>query len=162
MTGEHRIKARVLLVDDEVCFSQPLAKRLARRVTTVETAHSGEAALDLLGERMDANGACGVDVVVLDMKMPGMDGMQTLTAIRECFVDVEVIMLTGHTSLDGAVEGMKLGALHYLMKPCELGELLAKIDDAWRCRVKGDACRAGAGLDDKDTQGTQGAQGAQG
>ncbi len=70
------------------------------------------------------------DVVLLDVKMPGMDGIQTLSEIRAGFPLTEVIMLTGHATVESAIEGMKLGASDYLMKPCELEDLVAKIQEA--------------------------------
>ncbi len=76
-----------------------------------------------------------MDVVILDMKMPGMDGIETLTRIKREHADVEVIMLTGHANVDAAIQGMKLGAFDYLMKPAEMDDLFYKIQDAHKKRV---------------------------
>ena len=114
---------RVLLVDDEVDFVRTVAKRLKRHELSVEAAHNGEDALRHLADNP-------TDVVVLDMKMPGMDGIEVLRRIKERETLVEVIMLTGHASVGAAIEGMELGAFDYLMKPVEFDELLYKIQDA--------------------------------
>ena len=114
---------RTLLVDDENEFLEPLVKRLRRRKIDVRTAASGEAALEMLA-------AAPVDVVVLDVRMPGMDGIQTLREIKARDPGVEVIMLTGHASIEVAVEGMELGAFDYLMKPMNIDELVYKLQDA--------------------------------
>jgi DNA-binding NtrC family response regulator len=116
--------ARVLLVDDEAPFVEALAKRLDKRGMTVITAFSGPEALN----KLEADP--GIDVVVLDVKMPGMDGIDTLKAIKAARPLVEVVMLTGHATVESAIEGMKLGALDYLMKPCEMEVLMAKVLEA--------------------------------
>ena len=113
----------VLLVDDEVPFVETMTKRLSKRELMVLPAYSGREAL----EKLEKN---GVDVVILDVKMPGMDGIETLREIKRTHPLVEVIMLTGHATVETAVEGMRLGAFDYLMKPCEIEELLAKVDEA--------------------------------
>lgn len=114
---------RVLLVDDEESYVDTLKKRLSRRGLVVLTANSGEAALAMLAEHP-------MDVVLLDVKMPGMDGMETLTRIKEAHPRVEVIMLTGHANVDVAIRGMEQGAFDYLMKPAEMDDLYYKIQDA--------------------------------
>ena len=114
---------RVLLVDDEVEFVQTVAKRLERNKLSVQAVHSGDDALRHLVDNP-------TDVVVLDMKMPGMDGIEALREIKAWQPLVEVIMLTGHASVEAAIEGMELGAFDYLMKPVEFDELLYKIQDA--------------------------------
>jgi DNA-binding NtrC family response regulator len=116
---------RVLLVDDEVDFVRTLAKRLKRNELSVQAAHSGEDALRHLADNP-------TDVVILDMKMPGMDGREVLREIKARQPLVEVIMLTGHASVEAAIDGMELGAFDYLMKPVEFEELLYKIQDAHR------------------------------
>jgi DNA-binding NtrC family response regulator len=116
---------RVLLVDDEIEFIQTLAKRLKRRNLEVSSALDGVEALETLA-------ATPFDVVVLDMKMPGMDGLETLRRIKTRHPLVEVILLTGHASIDAAIEGMEQGAFDYLMKPMEFDELLYKIEDAFK------------------------------
>jgi len=113
----------VLLVDDEVPFVETMTKRLSKRELMVVPAYSGQEAL----EKLEKN---GVDVVILDVKMPGMDGIETLREIKRTHPLVEVIMLTGHATVETAVEGMRLGAYDYLMKPCEIEELLAKVAEA--------------------------------
>jgi DNA-binding NtrC family response regulator len=113
----------VLLVDDEVPFVETMTKRLSKRQLMILPAYSGRQAL----EKLEKN---SVDVVILDVKMPGMDGIETLREIKKIYPLVEVIMLTGHATIETAVEGMRLGAFDYLMKPCEIDELVAKVNDA--------------------------------
>ncbi|MBU2488669.1 MAG: response regulator [Proteobacteria bacterium] len=115
---------QLLLVDDETAFVETMTKRLAKRGLNAESAFSGEEALDKL------DNPPRTDVVVLDVKMPGMDGIETLREIRLRHPLVEVIMLTGHATVETAISGMKLGAFDYLMKPCELDELVAKVREA--------------------------------
>ncbi|WP_243439623.1 response regulator [Fundidesulfovibrio soli] len=114
---------RLLLVDDEAEFIETLGKRLARRGLTVHLANSGQQALDIIGGNE-------LDVVVLDVKMPGMDGIEALQKIKALKPDLEVLMLTAHANVEVAMRGMELGAFDYLMKPVELDELLYKIQDA--------------------------------
>jgi DNA-binding NtrC family response regulator len=118
------IEPTILLIDDEQAFVTALQKRLSLRNVTVLTAHSGEEGLGKLQTSPD------VDVVLLDVKMPGMDGITALKHIKSRHPIVEVIMLTGHATVESAIEGMKLGAYDYLMKPCEVEELLAKVNEA--------------------------------
>jgi len=113
-----------LLVDDEVGFLEALVKRLKRRNVDAEAVHSGGDALARFETRPP-------DVVVLDVKMPGMDGLATLQEIKKRHPLVEVIMLTGHADVEVAIEGMEQGAFDYLMKPCDIDELLYKIQDAY-------------------------------
>jgi DNA-binding NtrC family response regulator len=117
------ISPLVLLVDDEVPFVETMTKRLSKRQLMVLSAYSGREAL----EKLEKN---AVDVVILDVKMPGMDGIETLREVKKAHPLVEVIMLTGHATVETAVEGMRLGAFDYLMKPCEIEELLAKVAEA--------------------------------
>jgi len=114
---------RVLLVDDENEFRETLAKRMRKRGMAIRGAGSGEEALACL-ERED------VDVVVLDVKMPGMDGIEVLRRIKKLRPLVEVIMLTGHASVEVAIQGMEIGAFDYLMKPMDIDELVYKLQDA--------------------------------
>ncbi len=114
---------RVLLVDDEETYVDTLRKRLTRRGLAVLVANSGEQALAVLADNP-------VDVVLLDVKMPGMDGMETLGRIKRNHPRVEVIMLTGHANVDVALRGMEQGAFDYLMKPAEMDDLYYKIQDA--------------------------------
>ncbi len=111
---------RVLLVDDEQGFLEAMSKRLARRGLSVRMAPGGREALEMLQQGPS-------DVVILDQKMPQMDGLTTLSQIRERFPEVKVIMLTGHATVDSAVSGIALGAFDYLVKPCDLDTLLAQI-----------------------------------
>jgi DNA-binding NtrC family response regulator len=117
-------KVNVLLVDDEIPFVEALTKRLTRRELQITAAHDGEQALAAL-ERDNT-----LEVVVLDVKMPGMDGIAALREIKAGYPLVEVIMLTGHATVESAIEGMKLGAFDYLMKPCEIDDLVTKVEDA--------------------------------
>jgi DNA-binding NtrC family response regulator len=120
------IEPSVLVVDDEVQFVKTLVKRLVKRGVKVDSAHSGQQALDTLA----GSGATRTDVVILDVKMPGMDGLETLAAIKEAHPLIEVIMLTGHATVESAIEGMKHGAYDYLMKPCDLDVLMNKLNQA--------------------------------
>ena len=117
----------ILLVDDEKDFLDVLSKRLRKRKLHLATATSGEEAISTI-----RNGH--IDVVVLDMRMPQMDGLQTLRAIKGIDPTIEVIMLTGHANVDTAVEGMELGAFDYLIKPVDIDELLYKLQDAFKKR----------------------------
>ncbi len=119
---------RVLLVDDETDFTEALEQRLRLRGLDVRSADGGEAALEMLAQE-----TC--DVVVLDVKMPGLSGLDTLREIKRLYEGIEVIMLTGHASVDMAVEGMDAGAFDYLMKPTELEELLYKIEGARQAKA---------------------------
>ncbi len=118
-----KIPTRVLLVDDEKDFVEMLSLRLQEAGEKISAAYSGKECLDTLEKT-------NIDVVVLDIKMPGMDGMETLGEIRKRFPLVEVIMLTGHGSTETAVEGMKSGAFDYLMKPADFDDLTAKLEGA--------------------------------
>jgi DNA-binding NtrC family response regulator len=115
---------RVLLVDDEAPFVETMVKRLKKRELEVYQSLSAEKALDIL----EANP--GIDAVILDVKMPGMDGIEALKRIKAAFPLIEVIMLTGHATVESAIEGMKLGAFDYLMKPCEIDQLIEKVNQA--------------------------------
>ena len=117
-------KFKVLLVDDEDIFREATARQLKVRGFTVLTADGGEAALELV--KSDPP-----DVVLLDQEMPGMHGSETFVAIKELNPLIEVIMLTGNTSVENALELMKLGTFDYLMKPVNIDELLYKIEDAY-------------------------------
>ncbi|HDH98040.1 MAG TPA: response regulator [Deltaproteobacteria bacterium] len=116
--------AKILLVDDEVTFTENMAKLLNARGYRVTTANSGDEAIRMLEKE-------NFDVVVLDLKMPGMDGITTLKEIKKLDLFTETLILTGHGSIDSALEAVKLGAYDYLTKPCEIDELVAKIEGAW-------------------------------
>lgn len=119
----------VLLVDDEVDFVEVLAERLEARGLKVETAGDGKAALVKARERT-------FDAILLDMAMPGLDGIQTLAGLLEINQDLQVILLTGQATLKQAVEAMKLGALDLMEKPVEIETLVARIEDAALKRSK--------------------------
>ena len=114
---------RILLVDDEEEFVRALAKRLAARGLEVETASDGESAIEKIK-------GSEFDVIVLDLAMPNMDGIETLRRLRAIDPDLQVVLLTGHGTVKTGVEAMKAGALDFLEKPAELQELLAKIREA--------------------------------
>jgi len=115
---------RVLIVDDEERFRQTLVKLLASRGMTAASAGSGEEALEMLGREP-------YDVVLLDVRMPGMGGMKALPRIKELRPEAEVLALTGHASVDIASEMIGKGAADYLLKPCPLDELLDGIRSAY-------------------------------
>ena len=112
-------KMRIMLVDDEDRYLKTTKKLIEKRGVEVLTAQSGKEALEKLKPQ-------NVHVVILDVKMPGMDGNQTLKAIKSHYPLVEVIMLTGHASLDSAIDGLKSGAGDYLMKPADIDEIMEK------------------------------------
>ena len=118
-----KIPARLLIVDDEKDFVEMFSLRLTRQGEKVFTAFCGEDALKVLAKTP-------VDVVILDIRMPGMDGIETLKKIKAEYPLVEVILLTGHGSTETAVDGMKAGAFDYLMKPADFGDITAKIAGA--------------------------------
>ena len=119
---------RVLIVDDEDRFRTTLRKLLT--VKGLDAADAGSAA-EAFSE-MEKN---EFDVVLLDVRMPGMNGIEALGKIKKDNPDVEVIILTGHASVDAAVEIMKLGGYEYLLKPCPIDELVGKIESAWERKV---------------------------
>jgi DNA-binding NtrC family response regulator len=114
----------ILLVDDEVPFVETMIKRLDKRGISAMSASSGDEALIQLEHHP------GLEAIVLDVKMPGLDGIETLKEIKKRYPLTEVIMLTGHATVETAIEGMKLGAFDYLMKPCELDALIVKVREA--------------------------------
>lgn len=116
-------KISILIVDDEPEFSEPLSKRLGHRGLEVCIAASGQEAL----KSLDASPA---DIVLLDVKMPGMGGLEVLHRIKASHPLVEVILLTGHADLDSSVECLSCGAFGYLLKPVDMDSLLFKIQDA--------------------------------
>jgi len=114
----------IMLVDDEVSFVETLVKRLATRDIETLTAFSAEEGLEKL--KLNQN----LDVIVLDVKMPGMDGLELLKKIKAGFFRTEVIMLTGHATIESGITGMKLGAYDFLTKPCDIEELVTKVEEA--------------------------------
>lgn len=113
-------KLSVLLVDDREEFATALAERLTLHGMEVETANNGEDALGILKEK-------SINVVVLDVIMPGMGGLEILERIKNTHPEIQVILLTGHGSTKEGIEGMRLGAFDFLMKPVDLEELIAKM-----------------------------------
>lgn len=128
---------KTLLVDDEEEFLNTMVKRLRKRNLEVSTAAEGREAIEKL--------SCeSFDVVVLDMAMPGMNGIDTLREIKKIRPSTEVIILTGHAEVEAAVQGMELGAFDYLLKPADIDDLLYKIQDAFvrkQCRDEAEECR---------------------
>ncbi|MBI4859123.1 MAG: response regulator [Candidatus Riflebacteria bacterium] len=115
----------VLLVDDEAEFLEILVKRLKKRKVNLTAVTSGEAAIQMMKESP-------ADVVVLDVRMGGMDGIRTLDEIKKIAPLAEVIMLTGHANVEVAMAGMALGAFDYLIKPVQIDELLYRLQDAFK------------------------------
>ncbi|ADU62025.1 MAG: response regulator [Pseudodesulfovibrio sp.] len=118
------IDATILIVDDESGFVETMEKRLTKRNMTVFTAFNGDEAIQQLEKNP------GIEVMVLDVKMPGKDGLTVLQEVKQAFPLVEVIMLTGHATVPSAIEGIQLGAYDYLMKPCSFDVLTEKIKEA--------------------------------
>jgi len=116
---------RVIVVDDEPDFIEVLVKRLNKRGVSAVGCVGGHKALEYMEEHP-------VDVVLLDVKMPGMDGVQTLKEIKYRHPLVEVIMLSAHADMDVAISGMEMGAFDYLLKPAIIDEVLYKIQDAYK------------------------------
>jgi DNA-binding NtrC family response regulator len=123
------MKTRVLLVDDEKEFVDQLSERLKHRDYDVTTVYSGQEALDKTRQFL-------YDVIVLDILMPEMDGIEALKNIKTIRPLAEVIMLTGHATVETAIEGMKLGAFDYLMKPTEIETLTEKINNAYQRKAE--------------------------
>ncbi|MBW2030710.1 MAG: response regulator [Deltaproteobacteria bacterium] len=120
-------KMKIMLVDDEERFLLTVEKLLSKRGYDVVTATSGEEALEKLNSH-------NIHVVILDVKMPGMDGISTLREIKRKFPLVEVIMLTGHATVETAIDGLKSGAADYLMKPADIVVLMEKAQEAFEKR----------------------------
>ncbi|CAB5163945.1 Response regulator [Olavius algarvensis associated proteobacterium Delta 3] len=116
---------RVLVVDDETDFLDMIVRRLKQRVLDVSGVTSGDAAVRVIREHP-------VDVVILDMRMPEMDGIETLQEIKKLSPMVEVIVLTGYANMESAMRVMEMGAFDYLMKPSDMDDLEYKIQDAYQ------------------------------
>jgi DNA-binding NtrC family response regulator len=114
---------KVLLIDDEKEFIETLSERMQTRELDVSTATSAAEALGLIGQK-------NFDAIVVDLMMPGMDGIQTLKAIKANHPELQVILLTGHGSLEKGIEAMKLGAMDFLEKPADIDKLTEKIKTA--------------------------------
>lgn len=121
-------KVRVLVVDDEKDFLELFVKRFSKRNLDVSCAENGYEALDFLLNNK-------VDVIILDVKMPKMDGIEALKEIKKRHPLIEVIMLTGHGSVDSGIQGMSHGAYDYVMKPFKIDDLLFKIHKAYERKV---------------------------
>ncbi|MDH3800190.1 MAG: response regulator [Desulfobacterales bacterium] len=119
---------KIMLVDDEERFLSTTQKLLTKKGIDAVTAASGAEALETLMHKY-------IHVVILDVKMPGMDGNEVLKEIKRRFPLVEVIMLTGHATVESAIDGLKSGATDYLMKPTEIDDLIAKAREAFRKRL---------------------------
>jgi DNA-binding NtrC family response regulator len=115
--------SRVLLVDDEQEFLETLAMRLESRGLKISVAESGETALEKAQQE-------SFDAILLDLAMPGMDGMETLKRLREASPDSQVVLLTGQATVTRATEAMRLGALDLLEKPVDIGVLVERIEEA--------------------------------
>jgi len=115
---------KLLIIDDEMEFASTLAERLELRGMESRAVESAEEALSLLQNKWIP------DVAILDLKMPGMDGIATLDLIKRQAPTVEVVMLTGHGSTSSGIEGMQRGLFDYLMKPVDIDELVKKIKEA--------------------------------
>lgn len=118
----------ILLVDDEFDFLENLAERLRLRGFTIHTASSGADAIALVRNEQFQS-------AVLDVMMPGMDGLETLREIKKIDDTVEVILLTGHARVDAALEGVRSGAFDYLIKPVDIDELSFRLQDACEKRA---------------------------
>lgn len=123
------LQTKVLLVDDEIEFASALAERLKLRNYDVKTANNALEALAVINNYLP-------DVILLDLKIPGMNGIETLKTIKKIDPTIEVIMLTGHGDIKSVEEGMRNGAFEYIMKPVDITELTSKIDKAWQKRTK--------------------------
>ena len=121
---------RALFVDDEVEFLELMHKRLTRRGMDVVTAPDGQTALHLLDQAMQEGQT--FDIVVMDVRMPGMDGLETLRHMKEKAPKIPVILLTGHACMGVAVQGLDLGAYDYMLKPVAISELIIKMEEAAR------------------------------
>ena len=116
---------KVLIVDDEPDFLETLVKRLKRRNIDAVGVSSGEAAIELIETQH-------FDVAILDMRMPGMDGIDTLKELKKRTPLTEVIMLTGHASVESGMQGMQIGAFDYVIKPADFDELMEKVKQAYQ------------------------------
>ena len=120
---------KVLLVDDETEFVQTLADRLRMRDLNPDVAYNGEEALTLAEENQP-------DVVILDVKMPGLDGIEVLKRIRKAYPKIEVIILTGHGTEEDEKKARQLGAFDYLRKPVDISNLVARVAKAFSQRME--------------------------
>ena len=124
--GHSMQPVKILLVDDEICYVNVLSNRLSKRNILATKAFSGTEAIQALRKQ-------DFDVIILDLKLEDMDGIEVLKILKKMDPNVNVIMLTGHGSEEAAKDGIKEGAYDYLTKPCELNELIDKI---WEAHAK--------------------------
>lgn len=115
-------KIKILLIDDESEFSSTLAERLEIRGYEAKTAIDGISGIEIIQNET-------FDIAILDLMMPGMSGLETLKQIKRFNTNLPIILLTGHGSTKEGMEGLKLGAIDYLMKPLDINELLTKINE---------------------------------
>lgn len=115
----------VLIVDDEIDFCDVMVKKLQKRNLHCEKAYDGDSALEKI------KSSNSFDVVLLDVKMPGKDGIETLQEIKRKAPLIEVVMLTGHASVESGINGIKFGAFDYLMKPMDMERLIKILDNAY-------------------------------
>ncbi|MGB6064369.1 MAG: response regulator [Desulfomonilaceae bacterium] len=120
---------KVLMVDDEEDFVKTLAERMQMRDLDSEVALSGEAALQVVEEQIP-------DVMVLDLKMPGIDGMEVLRRVRTAYPQVQVVILTGHGSEKDEAEARRLGAFAYLQKPVDIEKLMVTLKNAYKKKME--------------------------
>lgn len=120
---------KVLLVDDEEAFVNTLAQRLKMRDLKVETVYNGEEALSYVKEKEP-------DVMVLDLKMPGLHGMDVLRKIRKAYPNIQVIVLTGHGTEKDEIEAKRLGGFDFLKKPADIETLVGKIRVAYKEKLE--------------------------
>ncbi|MBE6441793.1 MAG: response regulator [Desulfovibrio sp.] len=122
---------RALFVDDETEFLELMQKRLARRGMDVAVAADGQTALDMV-DATAREGGEPFQIVVMDVRMPGMDGLETLRRMKAKAPKLPVILLTGHACMGVAVQGLDLGAYDYMLKPVAISELIIKMEEAAR------------------------------
>ena len=122
-------KMKMLLVDDEERYLKTTRRLMEKKGYSVSVATSGQEALETLKKQ-------NIHVVILDVKMPGMDGNETLKAIKQLYPLVEVVMLTGHATVDSAIDGLKSGATDYLMKPADIDDIIEKAEEAYEKRQR--------------------------
>ncbi len=122
-------RIRILIVDDEVRFLQTLAQRLSLRDFDVTPFSDGRDAVEAARQQT-------FDIALLDLKMPGMAGEQVLAALKAEHPEMEIVILTGHGSIDSAVDATRSGAYRYLQKPCETDTLMNVLRDAYQHRVQ--------------------------
>jgi DNA-binding NtrC family response regulator len=116
--------ATILLVESDIAFAQTMTQRLTKRQMNVVNAYSGEEALKVLADDDK------VEAVILDDRLPGLDGFETLRLIRTLFPLIEVIMFTGHAPMERAIKGLNMGAFEYMMKICDMDYLVDRVMEA--------------------------------